>query len=433
MTATADVVVIGAGVVGASTALALSRRGHRVLVLDRAPGPGQGSTAQSSAIIRFNYSTWAGVAIAWSSRHGWQEWAEFLEYDDPEGLARLHTTGSVMLDVPTIPREPTLANFDRAGVRYEEWDAETLAARVPGIDVGRWFPPVLPSDDAFFDEPAGRVGAVFTPDGGYVDDPALAAGNLARAAAARGAAYTWRATVTGLARVGEAWRIELADGDVIEAPVVVNAAGPWSPTLNRLAGADADFTVAQRPLRQEVYAAAGAGRDASGEPLPVLLDMDIGSYFRSDPAGGLLVGFAEPDCDPLEWLDNADDCDPHASAAGFEGQLTRVAKRLPDLGVPSHPLGIAGVYDTTTDWTPIYDRSAVDGFYLACGTSGNQFKNAPVVGDLMADLIEAVEAGHDHDADPITHTCRWTGLEVDLATFSRKRPLNTASTGTVLG
>ncbi len=433
MSDTADVAIVGSGVVGASTALALARRGHRVLVLDRASGPGQGSTAQSSAIIRFNYSTWAGVAIAWDSRQAWERWADFLEHDDPEGMARLHVTGGVMLDVPTIPREPTLTLFDRAGVPYEEWDADTLAARVPGLDPARHWPPVPPTDEAFFAEPTGRLGAVFTPDTGYVDDPSLAAGNLARAAAASGAAFRFRAAVTGLERVGDTWRVALADGDVVEAPVVGNAAGPWSPTLTRMAGADTDLTVSQRPLRQVVYAVGGAGRDASGAPLPVLLDLDIGSYFRSDPAGGLLVGYAEPDCDPLEWLDDADDCDPHASASGHEGQLTRVAKRLPDLHVPTHPHGIAGVYDTTTDWTPIYDRSAVAGFYLACGTSGNQFKNAPIVGDLMADLVEAVESGHDHDADPVRHRCRWTGLEVDLGTFSRKRPLNTASSGTVLG
>ena len=74
---------------------------------------------------------------------------------------------------------------------------------------------------------------------------------------------------------------------------------------------------------------------------------------------------------------------------------------MPGLTVPHRPTGIVGVYDASTDWTPIYDRTALPGYYVAMGTSGNQFKNAPVVGQLMAGLIAAVECGHDHDRDPL--------------------------------
>lgn len=429
---TAGVVVVGAGVVGASIAEALSRRGHDVVVVDRAAGPGHGSTSQSSAIIRFNYSTFAGVAAAWESRQAWERWAEHLAFDDPAGMARFHRVGAVTLDAPLVPREPTIALFRQAGVPFEEWDPDELARRVPGLDPGVFGPPRRLADEAFFDDATGRLGALFTPEAGYVDDPALAAANLAHAAQSRGARFLFRRTVTGL-RQTTTWQVDLADGESIQAPVVVNAAGPWSPTLNAMVGADRDFSITQRALRQEVYHAAGAGRDAVGHPLPVLLDVDFGSYVRPDPAGGLVIGGTEAECDPLEWLDDPDQASPYAGVAGFQTQLTRVARRLPDLPVPTQPRGIAGVYDTTTDWTPIYDRSALDGFYLAIGTSGNQFKNAPVVGSMLADLIEAVEAGHDHDAAPVQHTGRWTGLEIDLGTFSRKRPVNAASTGTVLG
>ena len=80
-------------------------------------------------------------------------------------------------------------------------------------------------------------------------------------------------------------------------------------------------------------------------------------------------------------------------------------------------------YDVSDDWLPVYDRTELDGFYVAIGTSGNQFKNAPVAGHLMARLVDAVEAGHDHDADPLRVTGRRTGLVVDLGTFSRRREL----------
>ena len=80
----------------------------------------------------------------------------------------------------------------------------------------------------------------------------------------------------------------------------------------------------------------------------------------------------------------------------------------------------------------MYDRSSLDGYYLATGTSGNQFKNAPIVGQLMAALIDACESGHDHDAEPVQVHCPHTGQLLDLGQFSRRRqPASTS--GTVMG
>jgi glycine/D-amino acid oxidase-like deaminating enzyme len=97
------------------------------------------------------------------------------------------------------------------------------------------------------------------------------------------------------------------------------------------------------------------------------------------------------------------------------------------------PRGVAGVYDVSEDWTPIYDRTELDGYYVAMGTSGNQFKNAPVVGRFMAALVEFVESGHDHDRDPLRFVAERTGNTINLGAFSRRRPFNANSTGTVMG
>ena len=86
----------------------------------------------------------------------------------------------------------------------------------------------------------------------------------------------------------------------------------------------------------------------------------------------------------------------------------------PSLRIPNHPLGIVGVYDVADDWIPIYDRTDLDGFYVAIGTSGNQFKNAPFAAHAMAELIVAVEDGHDHEAEPISVKGPYTGAEFDL-------------------
>ncbi|MFD6072117.1 NAD(P)/FAD-dependent oxidoreductase [Amycolatopsis lurida] len=424
----ADVVVIGAGVIGSSIALELARAGHQVIVLDRAAGPGQGSTAASSAIVRFNFSTTAGVATAWEAHFGWLDWAGHLGYDVGD-LAMFRKSGLVMLDVEAAPRTSWLPLFDTIGVPYEEWDSATLAERVPGIDTGRYWPPKRLDDEEFWEDAKHSLGGVYTPDAGYVSDPGLAAVNLAAAASARGAEFRFRGAVTAVEKAGgRVTSVRLSDGTRIPCAVVVNAAGPWSGAMNRLAGVGSDFTVGVRPMRQEV-AHVPVPEGYGG---PVVADMDLGTYFRGE-AGGLLVGGTEPECDPLQWTDDPDAVDIHPTAAVFEAQVTRAARRLPDLAVPNRARGVVGVYDVADDWTPIYDRTDLEGFYLAIGTSGNQFKNAPVVGQLMTELIDQVENGADHDASPVRFRAPRTGLEIDLGAFSRKRNRNTANSGTVLG
>lgn len=431
---TADVVIIGAGIVGASTALELSRRGLTVLVVDKAGGAGMGSTSASSAIVRFSYSTWEGVAASWESKFRWEDWEEHLGYRNPNGLARFHRCGKILLDVPVIPRQKMTHLFDRAGIPYEVWDAETLATRVRGIDTGSFYPPKPVHSDAFFADPHGTLGALYTPDGGYVDDPRLAAANLAAAAAHRGARFAFRRQVTAITRTGHVWRVEFAGQEPLEAPIVVNAAGPWSRIVNEMAGAAADFRITVAPMRQEVHhVAAPPSLQAPDAEFPAIGDLDLGIYLRPETGGNMLIGGTEPECDPLEWLTDPDAANLNPTVNGFDAQVTRAARRFPDLTIPNRPKGIAGVYDVAQDWTPIYDKTALPGFYVGIGTSGNQFKNAPVIGALLDRIIDAVENGHDHDTDPVHYTCTHTGHDLNLGAFSRRRAVNTDSTGTVMG
>ena len=432
--ATSDVLVVGAGVIGSSIALELARAGCSVRVVDKGPGAGFGSTSASSALIRFNYSTPAGVATSWEAAQCWREWREHLGGRAAGPLATFHRCGFAFLDTEVAPPDAMMRMFDDCGVPYEYLDADALARRIPHLDVGRYGPPAPVDSEAFGDGPHGSLGAVFTPDAGFVDDPRLAAANLAEAAIAYGAVFSYRTKVVSADRVGDVWRIGTDRSGTVEAAIVVNAAGPWSGPLNELVGIGGDFTIGVRPLRQEVHhVTAPAGYNAPGGLGPALADLDIGTYMRPDPGGGFLVGGTEPDCDPLEWLDDPDDANLNPTAVQFERQILRAARRLPELGVPSRPRGIAGVYDVSTDWAPIYDRTAAPGFYVAIGTSGNQFKNAPLAGRLMTTLITAVENGADHDAQPVHHRGEHTGLDIDLGAFSRLRPVNPDSTGTVMG
>jgi sarcosine oxidase subunit beta len=432
---TADVVVIGAGVIGCSVAHALARGGLDVHVVDRANGPGQGSTSASSAVVRFNYSTFAGVATAWEAKFGWEDWQSHLGGpDDDGGLARFIRTGAVCLDAPTHDRARVLALFDRVGVTYELWDAATLRARLPQLDPARHYPPKPVDSEGFWADPDGELGGFFTPDGGFVDDPAYAAHNLATAAVRLGATFRFKAEVASIPRAGDRVAgVVLTDGTRIEAPVVVNVGGPASSRLNALAGVLGDFTVTTRPLRQEVHqvpAPAGWNGDVPG---PIVADLDLGTYFRGTPSGNLLVGSAEPECDPLEWLDDPDDYLATATEPLYRAQVYRAARRLPDLTVPNRPSGIAAAYDVADDWIPIYDRTSLPGFYVAIGTSGNQFKNSPVVGDYLRAIVDACENGRDHDVDPVVVHLPRTGHDVDLSAFSRRRPVTPDSSFTVMG
>lgn len=213
--------------------------------------------------------------------------------------------------------------------------------------------------------------------------------------------------------------IGLADGTVLAAPVVVNVAGPHSGAVNGLAGVEDGFRVRTRPLRQEVHevrAPEGYGRDGAG---PLVADLDLGTYFRGTPSGGIIVGGTEPECDVLQWLDDPDAYSVHPSKAVYDAQLLRAARRLPTLTVPGTPRGTAGVYDVSDDWIPIYDKTDLPGYYVAIGTSGNQFKNAPVVGRYIAAIVAACEDGRDHDTDPVQVDLPHTGHRVDLSHYSR--------------
>ena len=145
----------------------------------------------------------------------------------------------------------------------------------------------------------------------------------------------------------------------------------------------------------------------------------------------ILIGSEDPECDPREWVD------PDDYNRDFTDQWTvqvhREAQRIPTLPIPSRMQGVVDLYDVSDDWIPIYDRSSLDGYYMAIGTSGNQFKNAPVAGKMMAELILACEAGHDHDAEPLQFTLDHIGRSVDVGFYSRKREINANSSFSVLG
>ena len=170
-----------------------------------------------------------------------------------------------------------------------------------------------------------------------------------------------------------------------------------------------------------------------GGQVPVVGDLDGGVYFRPESREQqLIIGSTDPTCDELEWVDNPDALNDGVTDLYWQRQVMRAMKRFPEVGM-GQSSGLAHMYDVTTlDWYPIIDRTDVPGWYVAIGTSGSSFKTAPMIGVMLAKIIESCENGRDHDKKPVILELPRTGEQVDTSFLSRLRSAN-PTTGTVFG
>ncbi len=429
-----DAIIIGAGIIGGAIGLELARKGYQTLNVDRLPAAGYGSTSNSCAIIRFHYSTAEGVAIARESYYYWLDWPKHIGAVDEKGLARYVNTGCLVIkEEENHYLEHVMVHLADLAVAYRELGPEELRALLPYVDTHSFGPPV-PADDPRFGQPTGEaiVGAIYIPESGYVNDPQLACHNQQRGCEARGGQFLLNAEVVQiLAENGRAAGVGLADGSEVSAPVVVNAAGPYSFKINRLAGVEEGMRIRTRALKREVcHVPSPRGLDFNLQGA-MFSDGDTGSYARPEVGNNILVGSLDPKCDTREFVD-PDDYD-QGFTDQWRTQVMRTAQRIPSLPVPDQQRGVVDLYDVSDDWLPIYDVSDLPGFYMAVGTSGSQFKNAPVVGKLMAELIGRVEGGRDHDTDPVQFYLEYTRRTLDIGFFSRLREINRESSFSVIG
>lgn len=429
-----DAVIIGAGVIGCAIAFNLAKRGYRTLNIDKLPAAGYGSTSSSAAVIRTYYSTLDGSAMAYEGYHTWKNWPSYLESDDASDLARFIETGTLVMKTEANGYlAKVLKSADQLGISYEHWTADQIRDAMPGYDLQRFAPAKSMEDDTFGQPAGGEIsGGVYFPFGGYVDDPQLSARNLKDAAEKHGATFMFKTSVTEiLVAENRVTGVELETGQQISAPIVVNAAGPHSGKVNSLLPIDPGMTIRTRPLRQEVVQISPPSDLGYSREGLIVSDNDIACYIKPGSGGQLMIGSENPACDAPHEVDPDDfskDLSDRALTYAY-----RYSQRLPSLGVSQHPVGIADLYDATDDWLPIYDRTDVGGYYLAIGTSGNQFKNAPVAGQLMAELIGYCETGNAHDEAPLQFQLPNIGYTINTATFSRKRPVNQDSSFSVLG
>jgi sarcosine oxidase, subunit beta len=358
---TADVIIIGAGVIGASAAFQLSLLGAGdVLVVDRATA-GSGMSCRSSALVRMHYTFPPEVELAVRSDAMFAAWPELT--GRPSCIRR---TGFARIVAPgeESALRANLAMQRALGARAEAIDAAALKELAPGFRV----------DDISL--------AGWEPDGGY-GDGAVVAGDLLAAARARGVRYRPNTVVRSLiSRGGRVTGISTGQGEE-HAGTVILAAGVWSPALAGTAGVSL-------PIENELHRVAVlAHAPWEGAPF-ACIDSVTQTYFRPEAGGvrtlvGAFVGPRGADPDRVPETATAEDLVPQVQAA---------AHRVPALAEAGIARGVTGVYDMTPDARPLLGQlPGLDGLIVAAGFSGMGFKISPAVGESLAGLIAGPPPG----------------------------------------
>ena len=437
MNRTADAIIVGAGVIGSAVAFELAKRGYKTLNIDKLPTSGYGSTSNSCAIVRAHYSTWDGVAMAYEGFFYWDDWDNYIGVKDERGMIKYMKTGSIMFKLQGEDHSrKSLKFFKEIGVEHEIWDLEKMKEMIPIYSHDQYDGTTRPDeDDHFWDKTGKKIeGAVYTPGSGYVSDPQLTSHNLQVAAEANGGEFLFNSEITEIKQQnGRVAGVTLKTGEQIDSPILVNVAGPHSFVINRMADVEKEMNIKTKALRHEVHhVPSPEGYDFEKDGFHTS-DGDNSIYFRPETGNTILIGSEDPLCDPKEWIADPDNYNQQVTESQWKAQVYRCARRIPQLKIPSRTSGVVDLYDVSDDWLPIYDKSALKGFYMAIGSSGNQFKNAPVAGHCMAELIDACEKGQEHDSDPVKVKTVYTGLELNMGFYSRNREINPNSSFSVNG
>ncbi|MGB0013558.1 MAG: FAD-binding oxidoreductase [Candidatus Sulfotelmatobacter sp.] len=354
---TADVVIIGGGIVGSSIAYHLTANGCRdVLVIERESAQGKGSTGKSMGGVRAQFSTPVSIQMSLYSIPFYASFEERLGYPcdyRPQGYLFCATSDRHMAYLRT--------NFSQQ-VSMGLKDVQLMA----GDEIRNLFPQ-LRADDI--------VGGSFCSSDGFVD-PYSAMNGFIACACERGGATVWKnTTVTGIENDGAGIAsVETTRGRVATRKVV-NCAGAWAAEVARLAGVELPV----EPLRRMLVPSEPF--DEFPHTAPMIVDMSNGFHFRPE-ARGFLLAWNDPEETPGFKTD--------FDVAFVEKILTRAADRVPcfaNLPVNSKRAW-AGLYEMTPDHHPILGEApGVPGFFLANGFSGHGVMHAPATGKILSDLI----------------------------------------------
>jgi sarcosine oxidase subunit beta len=352
---TADVVIVGGGIVGSSIAYHLTASGcHNVLVIERESAQGKGSTGKSMGGVRAQFSTPVSIQMSLYSIPFYASFEERLGFPcdyRPQGYLFCATNEHQMSYLRT-----NYAQQVKMGLKN---------VRLIASDEIRGMFPQLRADDI--------IGGSFCSTDGFVD-PYSAMNGFMTWAAEHGTTIWKNAIVTGFTRDANGITSVETTRDSVAVRKVVNCAGAWAASVAAIAGVELPVEPLRRMLVQsEPF-------DEFPRTAPMIVDMSNGFHFRPEARGFLLAWN-----DPEETPGFKTDFDP----AFVEKILTRAADRVPCFAnLPVNPKRAwAGLYEMTPDHHPVLGESTVPGFFLANGFSGHGVMHAPATGKILSDLI----------------------------------------------
>jgi glycine/D-amino acid oxidase-like deaminating enzyme len=358
MAITADVVIIGAGVTGASIAFNLATRGvTNVAVLDKG-AVASGATGKSSACIRQHYSTEVTARMVRRSLEVFENFPEVVG-----GTASFVKTGYLMgvgeRDHAALKK--VVAMQQQVGIRTKLISPREIREIEPRLQV----------DDL--------VAGAYEPNSGYAD-PSDTTNSFMHRAREMGARLFQNAEATSLRTTGGKISEVVTSRGNFSAPVVINAAGVWSDRIGAMLGIAIPITVCRHQIRLIKRPESAATTH------PMFYDFIHQFYSRPEGKDLTLIGTL----DPAEVADRINP-DDYADAVDFNETAEVVGalcERFPAFESGHFHSGYSGPFDVTPDWHPIMGEApGVSGFYLALGYSGHGFKLAPAVGEMMAELV----------------------------------------------
>ncbi|HET8568534.1 MAG TPA: FAD-dependent oxidoreductase [Candidatus Limnocylindria bacterium] len=347
----ADAVVIGGGVIGASVAYHLAGKGMRHVVVLERDRLGSGSTAKNAGGIRLQFSSEINVRLSLRSL------PRFERFEDEFGVdIAFRQAGYLFL----ITETGDAAAFERSLALWER--LEVPARRVERPEIAEIFPELVTEDVLF---------GTFCAKDGHADPHSILRGFVARGRE-RGVEFREGSPARGI-EVSGGRVVAVRGGDErIETGVVIDAAGPWGAGVAKLAGVDLPIA----PLRRHIFVTQRVpGFDRE---IPLTIEFATGLYMHRE-SGGVLLGMGDPKDGP--GFDDSVNWDFLPEIVG------RALARLPILERTSVRTGWAGFYEDTPDKHPVLGPAGPDGFYAAAGFSGHGVMHAPAAGELLAELV----------------------------------------------
>jgi glycine/D-amino acid oxidase-like deaminating enzyme len=354
----ASVVIIGAGVIGASVAYHLARRGWRdILVLDRSHGPGQGSTGKATGGFRSQYATPINVRLSLLSRDKLRCFTEETGGDagyEPAGYLWLASTANQL---------ETLRGARR--VQHQEGLSE--AVEVGPEEIAR-LNPAIALDEV--------IGGAFCPSDGFISPLGIIEGYFT-AARRLGVELEWQVEVTGLRRSQDD-RIAVVETShgAISVETVVNAAGPWAAQVSKWAG----FDLPVIPLRRQV--AATAPTHLLPATMPMTIFTSDGFHLRVRE-GRILLLWPTPGVAGRPFDAGVDD-------EWIEAVVAKAHRRVPVVrrAAIDREACWAGLYEVSPDKHAILGPApGCPNLFLLNGCSGHGVMHAPALGHLLAEVM----------------------------------------------